>query len=150
MPTSSFTAAIIRSLVRQVRYLRLAAAQSRDGLPRLQALIALSFVALCMQNQSKHLRKATRRMAEELNRQIMADGGHISRNPGALIELLLDLLPLRQLFTSPQRAAAGRAEQRDRPHHADAAVFPARRRQFRAVQRHGPDAGRFARHRACV
>ncbi len=90
----------IRSLVRQVRYLRLAAAQSRDGLPRLQALIALTFVALCMQNQSKHLRKATRRMAEELNRQIMADGGHISRNPGALIELLLDLLPLRQLFTS--------------------------------------------------
>jgi uncharacterized heparinase superfamily protein len=50
----------IRSLTRQVRYLRLAAAQSRDGLPRLQALIALTFVALCMQNQSKHLRKAMR------------------------------------------------------------------------------------------
>jgi uncharacterized heparinase superfamily protein len=89
----------IRSLTRQVRYLRLAAAQSRDGLPRLQALIALTFVALCMQNQSKHLRKAMRKLGDELNRQVLADGGHISRNPGTLIELLLDLLPLRQLFT---------------------------------------------------
>jgi uncharacterized heparinase superfamily protein len=89
----------IRSLTRQVRYLRITAAQSRDGLPRLQALIALTFAALCMQNQSKHLRKAMRKLADELNRQILPDGGHISRNPGTLIELLLDLLPLRQLFT---------------------------------------------------
>jgi uncharacterized heparinase superfamily protein len=37
---------------------------------------------------------------EELDRQILPDGGHISRNPGALIELLLDLLPLRQAFSS--------------------------------------------------
>jgi uncharacterized heparinase superfamily protein len=89
----------LRSLTRQVRYLRSAAARSRDGLPRLQAWVALTFVSLCMQNQSKHLRKATRKLAEELNGQILPDGGHISRNPGALIELLLDLLPLRQLFT---------------------------------------------------
>ena len=89
----------IRSLTRQVRHLRRTAGQSRDGLPRLQALIALTFVALCMQNQSRHLRASARRLSEELGRQILADGGHISRNPGVLIELLLDLLPLRQLFT---------------------------------------------------
>jgi uncharacterized heparinase superfamily protein len=88
----------IRSLSRQARYLRRVSGQSRDGLPRLQALIALTFSALCMQNQSKHLRKAMRRLSDELNRQILPDGGHISRNPGMLIELLLDLLPLRQLF----------------------------------------------------
>ena len=46
----------------------------------------------------------------------------------------------------PQHAAAGRAAQRRRPHHADAALLPARRRQLRAVQRHGPDALRPARH----
>ena len=33
-------------------------------------------------------------------RQILPDGGHISRNPGALIELLVDLLPLRTAFTA--------------------------------------------------
>lgn len=89
----------IRSLTRQVRHLRRAAGQSRDGLPRLQALIALTYVALCMNNQSRHLRTAARRLTEELGRQILPDGGHISRNSGVLIELLLDLLPLRQLFT---------------------------------------------------
>ncbi len=35
-----------------------------------------------------------------MQRQILPDGGHISRNPGALIELLIDLLPLRQTFAA--------------------------------------------------
>src|SRR5205085_10860567 len=39
-------------------------------------------------------------LAEELERQILPDGGHISRNPGALVQILIDLLPLRQAFTS--------------------------------------------------
>src|SRR4030095_15895847 len=30
----------------------------------------------------------------------LPDGGHISRNPGTLIELLIDLLPLRQAFAA--------------------------------------------------
>src|ERR1700755_2009806 len=41
-----------------------------------------------------------RKRGVELDRQILPDGGHISRNPGALIELLLDLLPLAQAFTA--------------------------------------------------
>ena len=45
-------------------------------------------------------RGAADRLADELDRQILPDGGHISRNPGALIALLVDLLPLRQVFTS--------------------------------------------------
>ncbi|MBV9348814.1 MAG: heparinase II/III family protein [Pseudolabrys sp.] len=89
----------VRSLTRQVRYLRRANSITRDGLPRLQTAIALCFAALCMQGQSKYLRAAMRRLSEELNRQILPDGGHISRNPGVLIELLLDLLPLRQVFS---------------------------------------------------
>ena len=39
-------------------------------------------------------------LVAELDRQILPDGGHVSRNPGALIELLLDLLPLRQAFAA--------------------------------------------------
>ena len=73
---------------------------TRDGVPRLQARIALTYAALCMAGQTRHLRSATRSSSAELERQILPDGGHISRNPGALIELLLDLLPLRQAFTA--------------------------------------------------
>jgi uncharacterized heparinase superfamily protein len=90
----------IRSLSRQVRYLRRSLKETRAGLPRLQALIALNYATLCMQGQSGHLRGDTRRLVEELQRQILPDGGHVSRNPGALIELLVDLLPLRQLFSA--------------------------------------------------
>jgi len=90
----------IRSLSRQVRYLRRSVKQTRDGLPRLQALMALNYATLCLQGQSGTLRSNARRLIEELRRQILPDGGHISRNPGVLIELLVDLLPLRQLFSA--------------------------------------------------
>jgi len=90
----------IRSLTRHVRQLRRTAADAPDGVPRLQAMIALTYAGLCMAGQARHSKAATRRLADELGRQILPDGGHISRNPGALIELLVDLLPLRQLFTA--------------------------------------------------
>jgi len=97
---AKFYRRFIRSLSRQVRYLRRTLNESRDGLPRLQALIALTFATLCLQGLSGHLRANARRLIEELRAQILPDGGHISRNPGALIELLADLLPLRQLFSA--------------------------------------------------
>ena len=90
----------MRSLGRQVRTLRRTAHNARDGVPRLQARIALAYASLCMAGQSRHLKKSSRRLLQELERQILPDGGHISRNPDALIELLLDLLPLRQAFSS--------------------------------------------------
>jgi len=90
----------IRSLSRQARYLRRALNESRDGLPRLQAVIALNYVTLCMDGQTNSLNAHVRRLVSELRFQVLPDGGHISRNPGALIELLVDLLPLRQLFSA--------------------------------------------------
>jgi uncharacterized heparinase superfamily protein len=97
---AQFYRRFLRSLARQVRHLRHTVSQARDGVPRLQAAIALCYAALCMARQHRHIRAATKRLAEELERQILPDGGHISRNPGALIELLVDLLPLRTAFTA--------------------------------------------------
>src|SRR5713101_2226802 len=99
-PDARFYRRFLRSLTRQVRHLRHTAAEARDGVPRFQAAIALAFAALCMAGQQRHIRAATKRLADELVRQILPDGGHISRNPGALIELLVDLLPLRTAFTA--------------------------------------------------
>ncbi len=90
----------LRGLSREIRYLRYAMIHIADGVPRLQVLIALCYVSLCLANQAKHIRTAARRLSEELQRQILPDGGHISRNPGALIEILTDLLPLRQTFAA--------------------------------------------------
>jgi uncharacterized heparinase superfamily protein len=90
----------LRSLARQVRYLRHTANEAPDGVPRLQAQIALTYAALCMAGQMRHMRSTINNLVTEVERQILPDGGHISRNPGALIELLLDLLPMRQAFAA--------------------------------------------------
>jgi uncharacterized heparinase superfamily protein len=90
----------LRSLTRQVRHLRHSVADARDGVPRFQVVIALLSASLCMAGQQRHIRSATKRFNEELQRQILPDGGHISRNPGALLDLMIDLLPLRTVFTS--------------------------------------------------
>ena len=67
----------LRSLTRQVRHLRHTVWQARDGVPRLQAAIALNYAALCMARQHRHIRAATKRLSDELTRQILPDGGHI-------------------------------------------------------------------------
>src|ERR1700759_4501125 len=90
----------LRGLTREIRYLRYTMLDIPDGVPRLQVLIALCYAALCLANQAKQIRGASRKLSDELARQILPDGGHISRNPGALIELLIDLLPLRQTFAA--------------------------------------------------
>ena len=90
----------LRGLAREIRYLRSAMIDIADGVPRLQVQIALCYASLCLANQARHIRNTARKLSEELQRQILPDGGHISRNPGALIELLTDLLPLRQTFAA--------------------------------------------------
>jgi len=104
-----------------------------DGVPRLQVLIALCYASLCLANQARHIRTATRKLSDELQRQILPDGGHISRNPGALIELLIDLLPLRQTFAARNIAPPSALLNAIDPHDADAALLPPRRRHLRAV-----------------
>jgi uncharacterized heparinase superfamily protein len=97
---SKFYRKYLRGLTREIRYLRYAMMDISDGVPRLQVLIGLCYASLCLANQASHIRSATRRLSEELQRQILPDGGHVSRNPGALVELLSDLLPLRQTFAA--------------------------------------------------
>ena len=94
----TFYRSFLKSLARQVRYLRRTIGDTRDGYPRLLATIALTFAGLCIQGETRLLKASARRLAAELNRQILPDGGHIARNPGVLIDLLIDLLPLRQSF----------------------------------------------------
>lgn len=95
----------MRSLARQVRQLRRMAADAPDGYPRLIALIALMFAGLCMSDQARLLRAAQKRLVEELERQILPDGGPLTRSPGMLIALLLDLLPLRHAFAARNQPA---------------------------------------------
>jgi uncharacterized heparinase superfamily protein len=96
----NFYRRFLRSINRQVRHLRRTAFDGRPGLPRLHVMIALAATALSMSDQPRFLKATSRLLDLELVRQILPDGGHVSRNPGAILELLVDLLPLRQAYTA--------------------------------------------------
>ncbi len=89
---------LLASLTNQMRFLIAAYDETPDGAPRLQALIALLLAGLSMSDQQRVIDTHKPRFLAELERQILPDGGHISRNPELLAELLLDLLPVRQCF----------------------------------------------------
>ena len=95
-----FYRAYLKSLAVQIRYLRSVVKEMPDGKDRLRARIALAFAALSLPAPASALRSATRHLAEELDRQILPDGGHISRNPLTVMELLADLLPLRYTYAN--------------------------------------------------
>jgi len=71
-----------------------------QGETRLFAALALAELDICAATGAKPQRRSTKILGDELDRQILADGGHISRNPQVLIDLLLDLLPLRQVYAA--------------------------------------------------
>lgn len=73
------------------------------GPPRLQSLMAIVLGDLTIADHDRQLAEAERLLADELVRQILPDGGHISRNPAVLVELMLDLLPLSQCFIARDR-----------------------------------------------
>lgn len=89
-----------RSLARQADTLLAAVDRGLGGGARLTALVALCEVALCADGLTRLQRKASRLLGDELGRQILPDGGHVSRDPQALLDLLLDLLPLRQAYVA--------------------------------------------------
>jgi uncharacterized heparinase superfamily protein len=68
------------------------------GADRLLCAIAVTEFCVCADAGPGTLPRATLALARELERQILEDGGHIGRNPQAIVDLLLDLLPLRQIY----------------------------------------------------
>jgi len=96
-------AAVMGSLAHQVTTLSVSWGNAPDGHPRLLALIALVHADLCIAGYERQLDQTEKLLAAELERQVLPDGCHVSRNPALLVELLLDLLPLRQCFAARGR-----------------------------------------------
>ncbi|ADZ68586.1 heparinase II/III family protein [Polymorphum gilvum] len=97
---ADFYRRFLRSLARQVRFLRRTINETSDGVPRLQAALAMAAASVSMAGQGRFVRQSLRRLDQELQRQILPDGGHISRNPRAILDILTDLLPIRQAFVT--------------------------------------------------
>lgn len=95
---SGFYRRFMKSLAFHIRYLRLIARHAPDGEVRLRIRTALAMASICVPMRASKILRQGMKLDQEIERQILPDGGHISRNPRILLDLLLDLLPLRQSY----------------------------------------------------
>lgn len=95
---AGFYRRFMRSLAYQVRYLRKIAGCMPADETRLKIRIALAMASVSMPTRAAYIRRESVRLDRELEAQVLPDGGHISRNPRAMLDILLDLLPLRQTY----------------------------------------------------
>lgn len=85
----------LASLARQVRHLDgLSSRAVPDGKPRLDRTLALAAAGVCLTDHDKLRDAALERLASELERQVLPDGGYVSRSPQTVTELLADLITL--------------------------------------------------------
>ncbi|WP_455476981.1 heparinase II/III family protein [Bartonella sp. B41] len=100
-----FKKRFLRALGFQFRYLRVTICSMARNDKRLQAAVALTFASLALPVSAAVKKKVQAYLVEELSRQILIDGGHISRSPAILFNLLLDLLSLRHFFVHSKETA---------------------------------------------
>ncbi|BBL53976.1 heparinase II/III family protein [Bartonella quintana] len=100
-----FEKRFLQALGFQFRYLRVTISSMENNDKRLRAAVALAFASLALPISVAMKKKVQTTLIEELSRQILVDGGHISRSPAILLDLLSDLLSLRNLFMHSNETA---------------------------------------------
>ncbi|MHA6287944.1 heparinase II/III family protein [Maricaulis sp. CAU 1757] len=93
----------MRALLRQAYFLQRALPTAPDGIIRLRCATALALTGLSVAGHDGLTRSGLTALAREAKRQILPDGGHVSRSPRACAEALADLLTVQ--------AAAAAAEE---------------------------------------
>ncbi len=73
------------SLREQSRMLERIAGEAADGLPRLETAAVLALSGICLDDSPRRLEAGLKRLEIEVERQILPDGGHVSRSPEALL-----------------------------------------------------------------
>ena len=90
--------AVMSEFGKHLRFLAAIRHEAYPGYPRILTLTALIYGGLCLSDQRNFAVEGVERLDEELDLQIFEDGGHISRNSKVLIDLILDLMPLKNCF----------------------------------------------------
>ena len=86
------------SIARQARHLERTAKWANEGEDRLVASIGLTLSGLCLPHGESRLEAGMTLLMRELNKQILPDGGHVSRNPSVQLTTLVQLCLLQDLL----------------------------------------------------
>ena len=92
---ADFAPHLMQLFTSQMRMLRRQPLAGLLAVDALWVLMAQAFAALGIVGFERQREASLRRLDEELQRQFLPDGGHVSRAPGVLLELLAVLVPLR-------------------------------------------------------
>lgn len=112
---AAFKGRFLRALGRHLRRLERAFVLLPPGLMRLRVLSALALAGTVVADQGRLQRWALGALADVLGEEVLPDGGHASRSPEALAEVLAALIPLREaLVRRQQQVPAGLRDAIDR------------------------------------
>ena len=100
---AGFKALLMGSLYRQAAHLARALPDALYGAALLEAVIALMLAGLMLPRGERLLVRARKLFGRELPRQLLADGGHVERSPQVMLDLLIRLIDLRDVFTAARR-----------------------------------------------
>jgi len=95
---AGFYRAFVKALAADCVRLKRARGAAPETELKLLIQLALTHYALCSAEADAELRDAAAQLCRLLDAQVLSDGGHVSRNPQVVIDLLLDLLPLKLAF----------------------------------------------------
>lgn len=93
----------LASLAEQARHLGRVVTSGPDGAPRIAAVKGLLFAAVCLPGDDRGLAQAVALLEHELERQILADGGHEARSPAVQLSVFRDLVELRGLLAAARK-----------------------------------------------
>ncbi len=96
--STEFEAAFLESMTRQTRLLARNGVNHFQPAIRLDSAIAMVYATFGTTGLENLQKSALQRLSQELDQQILADGGHVSRNGETLVDLLLLLLPVRDVL----------------------------------------------------
>lgn len=88
------------SLTRQIRHLSRSADLAPPGLPALDAIQGLIYAGIAMEGRENWLEQALNLLQEETGKQILPDGGHVSRSPDSLLRALKIFIDIRAALSS--------------------------------------------------
>ena len=102
IPDLAWRSRLFVSLRDQARMLERTIGEAPDGLPQLKSAAALALAGLCLCD-AQGAKAGLKRLAQEIERQILPDGGHASRSPEALLEAFRVLGMVQQVLDSAHR-----------------------------------------------
>jgi uncharacterized heparinase superfamily protein len=98
----SFRQAFFRNMSRQIRHLRRVAPYAAPGSARILALKGLIFASVAFEN-GKLLERSLSELNEEIERQILGDGGTVMRNPSCQFDYLRHMIDIRSALRNSQQ-----------------------------------------------